>query len=770
MSRFASHPLLWVILAIAGLYVLFAYLIEPPLPRSLLVQFMIFSVIGVLMVATFDDATFARLLAPLQLLLGSPSLRLWRLLSLALVVAGAGALTYLWVRPDFQAPVELRSVHPAPPSSLRVYGQTYDLAKLTNPLRATAPKGSDAYRALLEDGREVYYENCLFCHGDHLAGEGHFALGFNPRPANFQDVGTIAQLQESYLFWRIATGGPGLPREGAPWASAMPVWHEMLEEEEVWKVITFLYDYTGYEPRSWELEGAPAATAAEGEAAPPAGDDDAARAGVEEVYRERCAQCHGAEGEGDGPAAEMLYPKPRDFTLGVFKYKTSHADSEFPYDRDLTRTILQGLPGTSMPGWEGILSAAQIEGLIGLIKEFGGWDGESDEELGTEPIDMGTRVETSSESVARGAKLFEKACVQCHGAKGRGNVTSGKKLKDDWGDRIWPRNLTRPETWRWTRDPADIFRRISAGIRGTPMPEHTTTMSVTDRWDIANYVMTLREEAVPLATGETVVRAVRIGGPLPGDPDDPAWEQAPAITFPLIPNVIKEPRLFHTLNDTVTVRVLFDDESLALRLDVDDRTYSVPGDEVELRYRHDETPPTRDGLAVQFPATIPETSEKPWFRHGDPGHPVNIWHWLAPSIDPQDPERVTLLDAAGPDKPPARRDGPTDLSGNGRWQDGQWRVVLWRPLATDDARDLQLEVGRYIPVAFANWDGWAGQSGSRHAMTTWYWLLLEPEEKPLLVYGLSTGSGVLAGLLFLAAARRQRRRFAAGPHEGAEPR
>ncbi|MFQ6017424.1 MAG: c-type cytochrome [Kiloniellaceae bacterium] len=753
-----THPLMLAVLAIAGLYVLFAHLIDPPMPSSLLIQFMIFSVIGVLMVATFDDATCKRLFEPVQALLGAPELKFWRLLALALTVFGTSGLTYAWITPDHRAPVELRSVHPAPPSRLEVYGRRYDLAKLQNPLREAAPKGSDKYRGLVDEGGELYYENCLFCHGDHLDGQGQYGVGFNPRPANFQDVGTIAQLQESFLFWRITTGGPGLPREGAPWSSAMPVWHEMLEPDEVWKIITFLYDYTGYEPRTWELEAPGDAAPADSGQRQRADEEGADEAAIPRVYRTRCAQCHGAEGEGDGPAADRLYPRPRDFTLGVFKYKTTDADSEFPSDDDLRKTIREGLPGTSMPAWEKQLTGPQIDGLIRLIKEFGEWSEEDEEELGLAPIDMGTRVESSPDSIARGAKLFKKACVQCHGEAGRADVPSGKKLKDDWGERIWPRNLTRPETWRWTRDAKDIFQRISAGIRGTPMPEHATTMSVRDRWDVANYVMTLRENAVPLTTGETVVRGVRVAGALPNDPEDPAWAQARPITFPLVPNMIREPRLFYSLNDTITVRVLFTDEALAVRLDVDDRTYSVPGHEQERRYRHAEILPAPDAVAVQFPAEIPATSEKPWFRHGDPGHPVNIWYWRAPSVEPAFPERVTLLDAAGPDKPPVPREGPTGLTGTGIWRDGQWRVVLSRSLATDDLRDLRFEVGRYVPIAFANWDGWAGQAGGRHTLTSWYWVLLEPEERPLIVYGATGFSGFAAGLLFLAAARRQARR------------
>ncbi|MFB3112954.1 MAG: cytochrome c, partial [Gemmatimonadales bacterium] len=72
---------------------------------------------------------------------------------------------------------------------------------------------------------------------------------------SFHETGTIDQLQESFLFWRIAKGGLGLPREGTPWNSAMPVWEDFLTEDEIWSVIIFLYEQAGLEPRTWEAEG-----------------------------------------------------------------------------------------------------------------------------------------------------------------------------------------------------------------------------------------------------------------------------------------------------------------------------------------------------------------------------------------------------------------------------------------------------------------------------------------------------------------------------------
>ncbi len=92
----------------------------------------------------------------------------------------------------------------------------------------------------------------MFCHGDTLAGNGMFVHALDPIPTNFQDQGAIAMLRDSFLFWRIAKGGPGLPEEGGPWDTAMPAWEKFLKEEEIWDVIAFLYDFTGQKPRAKE--------------------------------------------------------------------------------------------------------------------------------------------------------------------------------------------------------------------------------------------------------------------------------------------------------------------------------------------------------------------------------------------------------------------------------------------------------------------------------------------------------------------------------------
>jgi mono/diheme cytochrome c family protein len=156
-----------------------------------------------------------------------------------------------WAAGAAEPPGGLRVIHPTPPSAVDFKGKRLILKDIkVNPLRADAAKLPEN----IEQGRQVYYKNCFFCHGDHLAGQGHFAKGFNPPPADFQNPGTIAQLSESFLFWRIAKGGPGLPSESAPWDSAMPVWENFLSENEIWQVILYLYDRTHQNPRVMDHE------------------------------------------------------------------------------------------------------------------------------------------------------------------------------------------------------------------------------------------------------------------------------------------------------------------------------------------------------------------------------------------------------------------------------------------------------------------------------------------------------------------------------------
>jgi mono/diheme cytochrome c family protein len=219
-------------------------------PASVVVQYMITALVGILLYVSDNEERWRRFKAPLHATLVDADKKWIRGALLVLVPLLVGFVTFERVRPSVEAGAQLRSIHPAPPGSITFRGTTMTLAGLENPLRATGQLADH-----LALGRRVYYENCVFCHGDRLDGQGHYAHAFNPAPLSFADNGTIAQLTESYVFWRIAKGGPGLPREGTPWNSAMPAWEDILTEEEIWAVIIFLYEQTGWRPRTWEEAG-----------------------------------------------------------------------------------------------------------------------------------------------------------------------------------------------------------------------------------------------------------------------------------------------------------------------------------------------------------------------------------------------------------------------------------------------------------------------------------------------------------------------------------
>ena len=149
-----------------------------------------------------------------------------------------------------QPPNSNRTIHPPPPGSINFQGTSINLATAGNPYRELHTSDPEAFERHIANGRRIYFQNCFYCHGDNMQGAGMFAHGYDPIPANFNDATTIAMLQESYLFWRIAKGAPGLPSESTPWSSAMPAWEQSLTEEEIWDVIIFLYEYTGFEPRA----------------------------------------------------------------------------------------------------------------------------------------------------------------------------------------------------------------------------------------------------------------------------------------------------------------------------------------------------------------------------------------------------------------------------------------------------------------------------------------------------------------------------------------
>lgn len=257
LRHYLRHPFWQALLLLVIAYAAFTLGVQyvPPLfgvtsapvPKSVVFQYMCIAIVGILIFVSSDELRWRTFKEPLHATLVDNDKRWVRLALLVIIPLLLGFATFQQTRPRVEAPIELRSIHPAPPGQITFRGKSMQLSGLENPLRT---RGAMADH--LRDGARVYYQNCVACHGDHLDGQGHYAHGFSPTPASFTDNGTIAQLTESYVFWRIAKGGPGLPREGTPWNSAMPVWENYLTEDEIWSVIIFLYNQTGWQPRRWE--------------------------------------------------------------------------------------------------------------------------------------------------------------------------------------------------------------------------------------------------------------------------------------------------------------------------------------------------------------------------------------------------------------------------------------------------------------------------------------------------------------------------------------
>jgi mono/diheme cytochrome c family protein len=255
------------------------------------------------------------------------------------------------------------------------------------------------------------------------------------------------------------------------------------------------------------------------------------------LYRHQCFHCHGAEGGGDGSTSRFLNPRPRDYRPGKFKF-TALKGKARPRHEDLFRILAEGIYTTAMPSFRR-LTDAQLHGLVDYVRLLA-IRGETEILLASfyEPeeglnfanvqenyLDVvakwrgagqqlialaGEVPRPTPERIEHGRTLFmtpgERGganCVSCHGESGRGDgpsVNDPTKSIDDWGNPIKPRDLTNG-VFRFGRRPIDLYRRIYAGINGTPMPEHygmtitengqARTMGEDDIWDLAFFVRTL---------------------------------------------------------------------------------------------------------------------------------------------------------------------------------------------------------------------------------------------------------------------------------------
>lgn len=473
------------------------------------------------------------------------------------------------------------------------------------------------------------------------------------------------------------------------------------------------------------------------------------------VYFRRCSFCHGLLGDGEGPAAKFLDPRPRDFTLGTYKFRTTQS-GQLPTNEDLFRTVSRGLPGTAMQAFDkdkikNGLSEDERWAVIAYIKTFAVEF--EDEEL--DPIKMGkvislpaSRPAFSPELVAKGKEVFEKAkCWSCHGKLGRGDGNKEFR-KDDWGFPIRIRNVTHPWKIKAGTEVEDIFMRFTSGINGTPMPSFVKTLSEEDRWSLATYIKSLQRKL----TSTQVLKAQPVSGDLPDSPDDAAWDQAAPMDIRLAGQVVAAPRWQNPSIEMVTVRALFNETDIAFRIVWDDPFKDIVHDnEQELDAReisaigafssyvetNDMVPRNletfRDSVALQFPVKPPAGTKKPHFYRGSSSDQVHLWIWKADK-DAKGERATEEGNARGWKQPVKIQAGDgQQISGGATWDQGRWSVVMKRPQKTGDKNDVQFEKGVFTPMSVNAWDGSNGEHGLIMSLSTWHFVMLEAPT-PIKVY------------------------------------
>ena len=478
------------------------------------------------------------------------------------------------------------------------------------------------------------------------------------------------------------------------------------------------------------------------------------------VYDKWCAGCHGDTGAGDGFGAKTMLPQPRDFTKGVYKIRTT-ASGEIPTDDDLRHIIEVGMPGTAMPEWKSRLSDAEIGAVVQYIKSFSNFF----KSTTGKAIAIGNAPGGSG--VEEGRKTFEKLeCFKCHGQLGRGDGKSAPTLKDDYGHPIRAADLTESWKFRGGTDVPQIYARLRTGLDGTPMPSFTDAIEnklITDEqlWRVAQYVRSLSPEKAPEA--REVVRAA-LATKLPSTVEDGAWGQTERFWVPLVGQIIDKPRWFAPTVDGVWVQALHDGKAIALKLTWDDPSRSPDASWDEWLGRLTKTMTDADGplptqqgadrMTVQWSKTPTDESERPYFLGGSTRRPMYVWRWTS-----EGGGRLEEGSEAGLGKfTPFAGSQVTQAA---RFADGQWQLVLTRPLApADTAQAPRFTTGYAIPVAFIAADGSNGEDDVRGSVSTWYAVYLDVPTPtrvfvaPLATIALSAGLGML---LVTRAQRRERR-------------
>jgi mono/diheme cytochrome c family protein len=210
--------------------------------------------------------------------------------------------------------------------------------------------------------------------------------------------------------------------------------------------------------------------------------------GAKMTYRRFCVGCHGEEGDGEGENAQWLDPRPRNFTLGQFKCRSTPSGT-LPTDEDLYNTLGRGLVNSNMPAWFPLTAQERVD-LVAYVKHF------STKFVTDKPgtaIEVPLEPQVTEDRIKAGQELFQKLeCWKCHGVEGRSNGPSADTLTDDQNRPIKAFNFHDGTRFKCGTTNQDLYKIFMTGLDGTPMPSFVDNVKPDEAWDLVFYLRTLQ--------------------------------------------------------------------------------------------------------------------------------------------------------------------------------------------------------------------------------------------------------------------------------------